>query len=78
MAPTPGAVIASLTRGIAPRLLAHLFLKAVQLPQQNLVYGKKRLGDCLKHRVMLRQLLDPLAKPRRGRPDLQAEARKSP
>ena len=43
--------------GIAPRQLAHLCLKAVQLLKQNLMHGKKRLGDRLQRRMMLRKLI---------------------
>jgi len=61
--------------GVALRLLANLFLEAVQLLKQDLMRGKKRLGDRLQRRMMLRQLPNPAGEARfRGPAHLEAEA----
>jgi hypothetical protein len=61
--------------GIAPRQFAHLVLEAVQLLEQNLMHGKKRLGDRLQCRVMLRKLHNPAGEARfLGPAHLETEA----
>jgi len=60
---------------IAPLQLVHLFLKAVQLSEQDLMHGKKRLCDRLQRRGMLRKLYNPAGEAcLRGPAHLEAEA----